>query len=36
MPEVAVNPVPFFIVIAIYIGVLAVIGIIATRQTNTM
>ncbi|MBU5625370.1 sodium:solute symporter family protein [Oscillibacter sp. MSJ-2] len=36
MPEVAVNPVPFFVVIGLYIVLMAGIGIYATRHTNTM
>lgn len=36
MTEVSVNPVPFFVVMALYIIVLAVIGVSATRKTSTM
>ena len=36
MSEVAVNPVPFYTVIVLYICMMAVIGFIATKKTNTM
>lgn len=36
MSEVSVNPVPFFIVIGVYIVLMAVIGYFATKQTKTM
>lgn len=36
MAEVSVNPVPFYIVIVLYIGLMAVIGYMATKKTNTM
>ena len=36
MSEVSVNPVPFFIVIGVYIVLMAVFGYFDTKQTKTM